>query len=113
MIQFINCLGVADKYKERFLDDAVKAIIVPIHRILGVDQTTHAAVRSRFHYEIDNDNDCANDPWTAVEWDGTHVTYQALLRCDARAVMKAISYLNQHPERTTCYVDDHSCKDMG
>lgn len=113
MIQFINGLGVTGKYKAKSLDDAVEAIIIPIHRILMVEGVTHAFVRNRFRYEGDDEDEGAEDEWTAIQWDGTSENYLAFLRHSRQEVMMAISYLNQNPKRTTCYIDDHSCKDMG
>jgi len=113
MIQFINALGVIGKYKEAFLDDAVDALVIPAHRILMVEGIYYRDVRDRFHYDQVKDEDIMTSHWTVIQWDGASVNYMAFLRCRPQEVMMAISYLNQHPERTTCYVDDHSNKDMG
>jgi hypothetical protein len=113
MIQFINALGVTGKYKEAYLDDAVDAICIPVHRIVMIEGIYHTEVRDRFRYDKGADEDIINPHWTAIQWEGSSLTYTAYLRCRPQEVMMAISYLNQHPERTTCYVDDHSNKDMG
>jgi hypothetical protein len=113
MIQFINGMGVSSKKTtDCYLSDSTEAHMIPVHLISCIAPVKHKEIRILLGYSESAGED-DNEEWTAVEWAvGTRFRI-VYLNHRLNEVMMAISFLNTHGDRTTCFVDDHSEKSLG
>lgn len=112
-MKFINVMAVWEKTNDHYVGDATRVVCVPIDRIIEVRPVHHDFVRKCFGYAEDDDPDAAGDEWTSIEVQRRRCVVTYFAKHDMKMVMRAIGFLNLNPDRTTCYVDDFTCKDCG